>query len=83
MSLSGTFMAPVTCKVHEVKYTSRNFTKTFMVKVEFSLPVLSATKIVTWKCHMDDSLSGRYDMVIGRHIFSKLVIDLKFYTNNI
>ena len=51
------------------KYTSVNYTKWItqekvittnsMVKVEFSLGVLSATKTATWKYHIDDSTAGR------------------------
>ena len=60
-----------------------NFTNNSVVKVELSLPVLSATKIVTWKCPVDDSTAGRYDMIIDRVLLTKLGIDLKKYTNTI
>ena len=52
-----------------------------MVKVEFSLPVISTTKIVIWKCHVDDSTAGRYDMIISRYLLTKLGIYLKLSTN--
>ena len=40
-------------------------------KVDLILPELDATKIVTWDCHVDDSLVlGRYDMIIGRDLLS-------------
>ena len=62
---------------------SGHFTKNSMVKIELSLPVLCVTKIVTWKCIVGDSTTGRYDMIIGRDILTKLGIDLKYSTNNI
>ena len=36
-----------------------------MVNVEFSLLVLYVTKIVTLKCHVNDSAEGIYDMIVG------------------
>ena len=30
------------------------------VKIDFTLPVINAEKIVTLNCHMDDSAKGRY-----------------------
>ena len=48
-------------------------------KVELILPELDMTKIVTWDCHMDDSLIlGRYDMSIGRDFLSELCMNLNF-----
>ena len=46
-------------------------------------PVLSATKIMTWKCHVDDSTAGRYDMIIHRDQLTKLGKVLKFSTDTI
>ena len=54
-----------------------------MVKLQLYLPVLSATKTVTWKYHVDDSTAGRYNMIISRYLLTKLGIDLKFSTNTI
>ena len=54
-----------------------------MVKLDLSLPVLSATKIMTWKYHVDDSTAVRYDMIIGKDILTKLGIYLKCSTNTI
>ena len=34
----------------------------------------SAWKIVTWKCHVDDSIEGQYHMIIGRNLIMYLVI---------
>ena len=45
-----------------------NITSNIKVKVDFTLPELSATKFVTWNCHVDDSAKGRYDMILGRDL---------------
>ena len=39
-----------------------NITTNLKVKVDFTLPALSATNVVTWNCHVGDSAKGRYDM---------------------
>ena len=35
---------------------ARNITTNLKVKVDFTLPVLSTTDVVTWKCHMYESV---------------------------
>ena len=45
-----------------------NFTTNLKVKVYFTLTGSSATKIVTWDCHVDDSTKGIYDMILGRYL---------------
>ena len=45
-----------------------NITTNLEVKVDFTLPELSATKIVTWNCHVDESAKGIYGMILGRDI---------------
>ena len=55
-----------------------NLTTKFKVKVDFTLPALSATNVVTWNCHLDDSAKGRYNMILGRDILKKLVLNLKW-----
>ena len=42
---------------------ARNITTNFKVNVDFTLPALSATNVVTWKCHLEDSVKGRYYMI--------------------
>ena len=37
-----------------------NITTNIKVKVDFTLPSLSATNAVTWKYHVDDSAKGRH-----------------------
>ena len=53
------------------------------MNVDFCLPEFSATNIVTWKCHEDESSTGRYDMILGRDLLTALVLDLKFPENAI
>ena len=43
---------------------ARNITTNIKVKVKFALPSLIATNVVTWKCHVDDSTKGRYDIIL-------------------
>ena len=40
-----------------------NITTNHKVKIYFTLPELSATKIVTWNWHVDDSAKGMCDMI--------------------
>ena len=35
------------------------------VKIDYTLPEVSATKIVTWNCHVDESTKIRHDMILG------------------
>ena len=46
--------------------------------VDFFLPEFSATKIVTWKCHVDESNNSRYDMILGRYLLTSLGLDIVF-----
>ena len=55
-----------------------NVSTNLKVKVYFSLPALSATNIVTWKCHVDESTKGRYNMILGRDILTELLLSLEF-----
>ena len=47
---------------------SKNITTNLKVKVDFTLPALSAKNVVTWKCHVDNSAKGRHDMILGRYL---------------
>ena len=51
-----------------------NFTANYMVNVELSLQEFSVTKIVTWKCHVNDNTEVRYDMSIVPYLFTNTVI---------
>ena len=59
----------------------RNFITSKRVKIDFCLPDFSATKIVTWKCHVEKSTKGRYNMILGRDLLISLGLDLKFSEN--
>ena len=58
-----------------------NFKTSKKVNVDFFLPEFSATEIVTWKYHVDESNNGRYDIILGRDLLTALVLDLKFSDN--
>ena len=51
------------------------------MKVDFYLPEYRATKIVTWKSHVDESTYGIYYMILGRNILTALRLDHKFSDN--
>ena len=57
---------------------ARNITTNLKVNVYFTLPALSATNVVTWKCHMDKFAKGRYEMILGRDLLTKLGLNLTF-----
>ena len=55
-----------------------SITTNLRVKIDFILPELSAKKVVTWDFCVDESDKGRYDMILGRDIFTSLGLNLKF-----
>ena len=60
-----------------------NITTNFKVKVDFTLPALIATKVVTSKCYVDGSDGGRYDMIVVKYLLTKIMIKYKmFYTHH-
>ena len=60
---------------------ARKFTTSKKVNVDFCLPEFSATKIVTWKYHVDKYTNGRYDIILGRYLLTALGLDIKFSEN--
>ena len=54
------------------------FTTSENVNVDFCLTEFSVIDIVTWKCHVDKSTNGRYDMIGGRDLLTTLGLDRKF-----
>ena len=58
---------------------SRKFTTSTKANIYFCLPSLNATKIVTWKYHVDDPTKVRYDMILGRDLLTALGLDLNFF----
>ena len=55
-----------------------SITTNLKVKIDFTLPELSTTKIVMWSFHADESAKGRYDMILGRYLLTALGSNLKF-----
>ena len=51
---------------------SGDLTNIQKVKVYSTLPEFSATKIVMWGFHVDDSAISRYDMILDRDILTAL-----------
>ena len=47
-----------------------NITTNLKVKFYFTLPALSATNVVMWKCHVDDPAKGRYNMILGQYLLT-------------
>ena len=60
---------------------SGKFTTSTKVNVDFFLPEFSAMKIVTLKSYVYESAEGRYAMILGRDLLTKLELDLKFSKN--
>ena len=50
-----------------IKYMNAIYYTNLGVKIDFTLPELSATKIMTWNCHVDDSAKDRYEIILSRH----------------
>ena len=55
-----------------------NITTDLKVNIDFTLTALSATHVVTWKCHVDDSDKGRYDIILGQYLLTQLGLNIKF-----
>ena len=45
-----------------------NITTNLNIKIYFTLIELSATKTMTWNCHVDEYAKGRYDIILERYI---------------
>ena len=60
---------------------SGKFTTSKKVNIDFFLLEFSATNIVTWKCHVEESTNSRYDIILGRDLINALGMDLKFSEN--
>ena len=56
---------------------SRNITTNPKVIKYFILPDFSTTRIVTWGFHVDDSTTVRYDVILVRDIFKRIIIKTK------
>ena len=58
-----------------------NITTNLKVKIYFTIPELSATKIVMWNCHVDNSAKVRYYMILGRYLLTALGSNPNFSEN--
>ena len=47
-----------------------NITTKIQVEVNFTLPLIRKRSDMTWKCYVDDSSKGGYDMILGRDILT-------------
>ena len=47
--------------------------------MDFTFPEISATNVVTWKCHVDDSAKVKFYMILGWDQLPELGLNLKFY----
>ena len=47
-----------------------NININIMVKIDFTLPELSASKTVMWNFHVDESTKKRYDTILGINILT-------------
>ena len=57
------------------------FTTSNKVNVDLCLPEFSATKILSYKFHVDNKINSRYNMILGKYLLTALVMDLKFSRN--
>ena len=87
---STIMMGEITSKIKQ-KQEAKNtwgtqtwkFTTLRKLNVDLYLPEFSTTKSVTWKCYVDDSAEGRYEMILARKLLTALGLDLKFSENTI
>ena len=54
-----------------------NITTNIKVKVNFTLPALSTTNVVMWKCHVHDSAKGRHNIILVQYLLKRLGLNLK------
>ena len=55
-----------------------NITTNFNIKVDSTLPKLISTNFIMYNFHGDDSAKGRYDMILGRYLWSEFELNLKW-----
>ena len=58
-----------------------NITTDLRIKIDLTLPNFSATKIVMWNCHVDNSAKVRYYMILGRYLLTALGSNPNFSEN--
>ena len=55
-----------------------NITTNLKFKVDFTLPALSVTNVLTWTFHVNEFTKGRYNMILGQYIIIELAFNLEF-----
>ena len=60
-----------------------DITTYIMVQICFNFPGISATKILTWNCHVDGSTNIRYVMILGRYQLTALGLNKTLSENKI
>ena len=54
-----------------------NGTTNLNVKIYLTLPKFSATNILVWELHIDDSTRSRYNIILGRDMLTALGLNMK------
>ena len=54
------------------KTQAGNIITNLKIKIDFTSPRFSATKIITWKWRVDESDKGGYNIILGRYILTAL-----------
>ena len=65
--------------IWETQY--RKFMTSRKANIVFCLPEFSTARIVTFRCHVDESNNSIYYMILGRDLLTSLGLDLKFSKN--
>ena len=58
-----------------IQLEARTYTSNYDVKIDFTMPEFSASKIINQRFHVDneeEELNIGYDMIIGRDLMTKL-----------
>ena len=53
-----------------------NITIKLKAEVDFTVTELSAKHVVAWKCQVDDSSKGRYNIILWRDLLTELGLNL-------
>ena len=54
-----------------------NITTNLQFRINFTIPEVSATKIVTWNCHVHNSAKGKYVIILCGYILTAVVLNIK------
>ena len=55
-----------------------NITTNIKVKLFFTFSAFSVKNVMTLKCHVDDSVKGRFDIILVQYLLTELGLNLKF-----